>query len=243
MNEKPLAYDAYQVLADAYADHIDTKPHNAYYERPAMLALLPDIQGHFVLDAGCGPGVCAEQLVARGAKVVACDISDRMLERARNRLQAKIEQQAVEIRKIDLTRPLHMFTAARFDLVNAALCLDYVENWRSLFGEFLRILKPGGCFVFSCGHPSFDAEYFATENYFSVERVESIWKGFGKHVLMPSYRRSLEEVFMPVIDAGFALEKVCEPQPTADFKSADPVRYRNLMHRPGFLCVRCRKPI
>lgn len=28
---KPLAYDAYQDLAEHYAAHIETKPHNAYY--------------------------------------------------------------------------------------------------------------------------------------------------------------------------------------------------------------------
>lgn len=34
---KPLAYDAYQDLADPYAAHIATKPHNAYYDRPSMV--------------------------------------------------------------------------------------------------------------------------------------------------------------------------------------------------------------
>jgi SAM-dependent methyltransferase len=241
MNDKPIAYDAYQELADAYADHIDTKPHNAYYERPAMLSLLPDLQGKLVLDAGCGPGAHTAQLVARGATVVACDISERMLERARQRLQPQIDDRTIELRQIDLTRPLDMFASAKFDLINAALCLDYVEDWRSLFSEFQRILKPGGYFLFSCGHPSFDAEYFATENYFSVEQSESTWTGFGKHIRMPCYRRSLEEVFMPILDVGLVLDRVCEPQPTDDFKAADPVRYRNLMHRPGFLCIRCRK--
>ncbi len=243
MSEKPLAYEAYQELADAYADHIDTKPHNAYYERPAMLSLLPDIRGQLVLDAGCGPGAHTEQLAACGATVVACDISERMLERANQRLRSQIDDRSVDLRQIDLTRPLTMFSAEQFDLVNAALCLDYIEDWRKLFREFFRILKPGGYFLFSSGHPSFDAEYFATKNYFSVERVESTWKGFGKHVRMPCYRRSVEEVFMPILDAGLAIDRVCEPLPTADFKSADPVRYRSLMHRPGFLCVRCRKPV
>ena len=56
MSSKPRAYDAYQELARAYADKIDTKPHNAYYERPAMLSLLPEVKDKKVLDAGCGFG-------------------------------------------------------------------------------------------------------------------------------------------------------------------------------------------
>ncbi len=62
-----IAYDAYEKLAHAYAEMIDTKPHNAYLERPTTLSLLPDVEGKRVLDAGCGPGVYAEWLVERGA--------------------------------------------------------------------------------------------------------------------------------------------------------------------------------
>lgn len=35
--DPPLALDAHETLADAYAGAIDIKPHNAYYERPATL--------------------------------------------------------------------------------------------------------------------------------------------------------------------------------------------------------------
>jgi hypothetical protein len=50
--KKFIAYDAYERLADTYAEMIDTKPHNAYLERPATLSLLPDVKGKRVLDAG-----------------------------------------------------------------------------------------------------------------------------------------------------------------------------------------------
>lgn len=236
MSNNPLAYAAYQELADAYAANIDSKPHNAFYDRPAMLSLLPDIQGQKVLDAGCGPGAYAEELVARGATVVGCDISERMLQLAQERLKG-----TVDLLLVDLTQPLTMFAAEEFDVINSPLCLDYIEDWQSLFGEFRRVLKPDGVLLFSCGHPAFDAEYFETKDYFSVERVECTWTGFGNKVLMPSFRRSLEEIIMPVINAGFLIDKVHEPRPTDDFKKADPRRYKSLMHRPGFLCVRARK--
>lgn len=45
MSDKLIALDAYEALAEAYAAAIDTKPHNAYYERPATLSLLPEING------------------------------------------------------------------------------------------------------------------------------------------------------------------------------------------------------
>ena len=133
-----------------------------------------------------------------------------------------------------------MFGDRQFDLVLAPLCLDYIADWLTLFREFRRVLKPQGYFVMSAGHPAFDAEYFATNNYFSVEYVECEWTGFGTKVVMPGYRRSLQEFLMPLLDAGFVLESIVEPLPTEEFRATDPVRYESLMHRPGFLCVRAR---
>lgn len=68
MPDPPIALEAYETLADAYAEAIDTKPHNAYYERPATLSLLPEVAGKRVLDAGCGPGAYAEWLLDRGER-------------------------------------------------------------------------------------------------------------------------------------------------------------------------------
>ena len=75
MSRSPIALAAYETIAEAYAAHIDTKPHNAYYERPATLSLFPDVKGKRVLDAGCGPGVYAEWLAHRGASSTArCNV-------------------------------------------------------------------------------------------------------------------------------------------------------------------------
>jgi hypothetical protein len=56
--KKPIAQEAYDQLAEAYAALVDTKPHNAYYERPATLSLLPDVQACGCWMR-CGPGAYA----------------------------------------------------------------------------------------------------------------------------------------------------------------------------------------
>ncbi|MAC81667.1 MAG: magnesium protoporphyrin IX methyltransferase [Rhodobacteraceae bacterium] len=58
--------------------------------RAVMLARLPqDLRGARVLDAGCGTGQMSQALAARGAEVVAVDISPALIEIARQRMPAK----------------------------------------------------------------------------------------------------------------------------------------------------------
>ncbi len=232
---QPIAYAAYQELADHYAAGVDTKPHNAFYERPAMVGMWPDLDGKQVLDAGCGPGVYHGLLKERGALVTSVDASDRMLELARERLGT-----AADLRNIDLSQPLP-FASESFDFVNAPLCLDYVEDWDSVFREFHRILRPTGQVQFSCGHPAFEVEYYKSNRYFDVEQVECTWTGFGKAVVMPSYRRSLQAMLNSPINQGFRIEQVHEPLPTEDFQRSDPVRYARLLHRPAFICIQATR--
>ena len=237
MSDKPIALDAYEALAEAYAAAIDTKPHNAYCERPATLSLLPEVTGKRVLDAGCGPGVYSEWLIANGAQVVAVDASPRMVELARRRMGGK-----VDVRRADLAKPLAFLDSSSFDIVLSPLVLEYIEDWGNTLSEFYRVLRPAGHFVFSVTHPLFDYLYFKSNNYYKTELVSAEWRGFKPvRVNMPSFRRPLEAMINPLIAAGFRLEKIVEPKPTIEFARADPEDFRELSKQPCFLCIRARK--
>jgi SAM-dependent methyltransferase len=165
---KPIALDAYETLAGSYAVLASSKPHNAYYERPATLSLLGKIQeGDRALDAGCGPSIYAERLVGKGAEVVAFDASERMVRLAKERLWGK-----AEIFRAYLENPLASLKDATFDMVVSALMMDYVEDWRTRLLGFFRVLRPGGRLIFSVEHPSStfvericngDGDYFETD--------------------------------------------------------------------------------
>ena len=236
---KPLAQEAYDELAEAYAAMIDTKPHNAYYERPATLSLLPEVKGKRMLDAGCGPGAYAEWLVSHGAEVVAFDANQKMVRLARQRLGG-----SAQVFHASLDQSLDFLEDGTFDIVVSPLVLDYVRDWSLVFGEFHRVLKPAGWLVFSIGHPfsMFDI-YRQTSNYFDVELVQYEWTGFGKRVIMPAYRRPLAEVINPLFQAGFTLDQVLEPLPTPEFKEQLPEDYEKLSRNPGFLCLRAVKKL
>lgn len=236
-HQQPIAQSAYDQLAAAYANRIETKPHNAYYDRPAMLSLLPDVVGKRVLDAGCGPGVYAEILVEMGAEVVALDGNEKMVTLARSRLGER-----VQVYHANLEAPLDYLDDAFFDIVLAPLVLDYIYDWRTTFAEFNRVLKLGGALVFSIEHPVM--KYFdhrAHSHYFKVEQVSYTWRGFGPPVEVPSYRRSLGETINPLIESGFFLDTLLEPLPTEAFKEQDPEGFEQLLREPCFLCVRAIK--
>ena len=237
MNDEPIAFEAYEILAEAYASVVDTKPHNAYYERPATLSLLPEVRGKRVLDAACGPGVYSEWLLSRGAEVTGIDASPKMVELARRRLGEK-----ADVRQADLSKPLTFLENESFDIVLSPLTMNYVKDWNAVFREFHRLLRTPGHFILSVTHPFFDYTYFKSNNYFETELVGTEWRGFETvKVHMPSFRRSLEATLNPIIEAGFRLEKILEPRPTQEFKEADPEEYAKLLEYPSFLCIRARK--
>ena len=54
-------------------------------QAPIMEKLPQDLKGTRILDAGCGTGVLSRMLDERGAEVVGVDISDKLIEVAKNR--------------------------------------------------------------------------------------------------------------------------------------------------------------
>jgi SAM-dependent methyltransferase len=235
--DKLIALEAYEALAESYAAVVETKPHNAYYERPATISLLPDVDGLTVLDAGCGPGVYSEWLLSHGAKVVAIDASERMIQLARKRLGDR-----ATIRQADLGSPLSFLDSGTFDVVLSPLVLDYIKDWDRTFAEFYRVMRAKAYFIFSVSHPYFDFNYFKSSNYFETELVECEWRGFNNiRIKMPSYRRPMSALINPLLETGFRLEKIVEPKPTEEFKIADPKHYEELNRFPSFLCIRARK--
>jgi SAM-dependent methyltransferase len=230
-DDDPIALDAYETMADAYSDRVGEKPFNAFLERPATRALLPDLDGERVLDAGCGPGVTTEELLETGADVVGLDVSSRMLAHARERVGGRVV-------RADLGSPLP-FVDDSFDGVHSSLALHYVADWPHLFGELARVLKPGGWLVCSVQHPYADFERVG-EDYFAAEYVEETWDGFGGPVDVPFYRRPMGALLNGLLGAGFRFERVDETEPTERFREAAPGKYERVSREPTFLALRAR---
>ncbi len=91
--------------------------------RALMLSRLPvDLHGARVLDAGCGAGQMTVELAARGAEVVAVDISPELVKIAQARLPAELASR-VRFASGDMTAD-----HGRFDYVLAMDSLIYYDT-------------------------------------------------------------------------------------------------------------------
>ncbi len=127
----------YEPFAGAYAEHAEHSPYNAYYDRPAVLALLGDVADKRVLDAACGPGFYASELLKRGAEVVGFDQSSAMIDLAIDRVGSQ-----ADLRVHDLAAPLSWLEDATFDLIVVALAINYVDERVAALREMRRVLRP-----------------------------------------------------------------------------------------------------
>ena len=236
IEEKPLGRRNYEQFATRYAEHAGRKAENAMCERPAMLSLIPELKGKRVLDAGCGPGHYADELINRGASVIGCDVTPEMVALAR----ALVGHKGADIREHDLDKPLTWLDDGSVDLVFCALALDYVADLGRTFSEFRRVLRPCGKLLFSVEHPINTARLHGGP-YHETRLVGMQWKSFGEpRPYVQMYRRPLQEIVNPLIAAGFILEQLVEPRPTEDLRVADPKKYERLLQTPYFVCIRAK---
>lgn len=229
-------YNDYDAFAHGYTQDNDNNATNAFYERPASLALLGDVAGQRVLDAGCGAGSHAAELIRRGASVTGLDKSPGMLAIARQRLGS-----SVPLHEADLAEPLP-FASASFDAVLASLVMHYLQDWGPTLTEFRRVLVPGGCLVISTHHPFMDHQVADGTDYFATYDFTEEWTKGGQTVLMRFWHRPLHAMTDAFKAAGFALDVIAEPQPDPAAESLFPSVYDDLRTSPRFLFFRLTTP-
>ena len=205
-----MSADAYDRFSDDYEAENATSLLNAYYERPAVLDLAGDVRGRTILDAGCGSGPLAAELVARGADVVGFDGSPAMIDLARRRLG-----EAVPLTVHDLAEPLP-YDDETFDDVVASLVLHHLEDWDRPLAEIRRVLKPGGRLIASVNHPFAQVLNAPTADYFATRLYDEEVELAGKPTVLTFWHRPLREVVRAVTDAGLGIRVIDEPAPSPD---------------------------
>ncbi|MFM2076215.1 MAG: hypothetical protein RJA49_105 [Actinomycetota bacterium] len=225
----------YDSMAATFEEHAADGAFNAHYDRPALLDLLGDVAGLRVLDAGCGPGLYSEMLIARGAQVVAIDASGPMVELAKARLgdRAVVEQHM-------LGRPLP-YPDGGFDAIVCALAIHHVDDRHAALAELCRVLRPGGALVLSTQHPTADWRRKGG-SYFDVVVETDVWKLPGGDWRVSFWREPLTSLCDAVYRAGFLIERLVEPPPADSMRERWPEYHAHLLREPCFLHLRLLKP-
>lgn len=116
------------------------------WRRKALNQLKP-LQPQLVLDVATGTGdvaiMAARQL--RPQKIIGIDISDKMLEGGRKKIETKGLSTVIELQNGD-SETIN-FPDATFDAVTVAFGVRNFENLEKGLAEIYRVLKPGGRLV------------------------------------------------------------------------------------------------
>jgi SAM-dependent methyltransferase len=117
----------------------------------ALLAHLPPVEGRLCLELGCGTGLTSHFLRERGGTWVSCDFERDNVRSAK----ALVGDRVLQIGERELP-----FRSAAVDLVAAINFLEHIEDDETFFAEMVRVLKPGGDFLFMAprgdhGRPGF----------------------------------------------------------------------------------------
>jgi ubiquinone/menaquinone biosynthesis C-methylase UbiE len=228
-------WSAYDTMGDVYAEHAADSAYNAHYDRPAVLAALGSVAGRQVLDAACGPGIYAAELLALGAEVTAFDASPVMVELAREHTGDR-----VPVDRAVLGEPLP-YPAGAFDLVVCALAIHYADDRAAAFAEFFRVLRPGGAAVVSTQHPVMDW-LRKGGSYFDTKLETDVWHTTAGDQPVRFWREPLSALCSAATSAGFLVEQLVEPLPSAGMQERFPEDYDKLSREPGFLVLRLLKP-
>jgi SAM-dependent methyltransferase len=225
---------------------------------PAFFAMLPDVTGQRGLDIGCGEGHNTRLLADRGARMTGLDIASGMVQPARATEIAEPRQ----IRYVRASASALPFADRSFDFVTAFMSLmDMAEHARAV-DEVHRVLEPNGFFQLSMTHPCFQTpmwEWVHDEagqrrgvvcgDYFRELTGEIDEWTFGaarrdglapREFRIPRFTHTLSGWLNLFLDAGFALQRFCEPTVDEATLAAHPSMHdhRSIAY---FLQLRLRK--
>jgi SAM-dependent methyltransferase len=220
-----------------------------YQSDEPMLALLGEVKGLHILDAGSGNGYLARKLAKAGAQLTAVEFSDRLHAIAAGREG----EEPLGIRYHNASICVMPFLAdGSVDKVVSNYVLMDVRDYEGAVGEIARVLKPGGvCVVvishpcFSCGpggwvkpaldSPRIEDEYaFRVDQYFHRGSLLAVWGNFDP---VTGFHRPLRDYWQAFAAAGLAVEDFEEPSITELGKRELPPSRVIKSHRIPYSCI------
>ncbi len=167
METDKLAHTYNKIAGDYSKDHENDSWDNDFLDFFSEALF----QGARVLDLGCGPGVETKKLSMKGFDVQGFDLSEGLLQIAREKLPFATFLQGDMLKRFP-------YADNFFDGVFAKASLLHVpkEKMDGVFDEIYRILKPNGILHIAVKQGSDEKEVVENDYGYEYERFFSYWQ-------------------------------------------------------------------
>ena len=165
--------EAYNIWADQY----DTNKNKTRdLEAISLRTELHNIDFNNCLEIGCGTGKNTEWILSKTNKIVAVDLSNKMLAKAKS----KIISDKVTFIEADITNDWNFVNNEKFDLAIFSLTLEHIENLEAVFSKLSKIITKGGFVYIGELHPY--KQYKGSKARFETENGEQIVTCFNHNI-------------------------------------------------------------
>jgi ubiquinone/menaquinone biosynthesis C-methylase UbiE len=223
-------------------------PNRKYLLDDVVLESIGEVEDRNVLDAGCGEGYMSRKLARLGAKVIGVDLSAEMLAFAKEDEMNK--PLGINYYRADIA-DMPFLHDDSFDLVLTNVVIGDCQHYRRAFGQFARVLRRRGVYIFVDTHPCFatpecgwerDYEgnklHFKVDNYFDGGSTKLV--RWTNDVLEPTvaYYRTLSAYYNALVESGFKVCRIMEPRPKKEAIEKWPV-VSDQLRIPFFIVMVC----
>ena len=204
---------------------------------PALFALLGDIAGKRILDAGCGQGYLSRMLAKQGAIVTGVEPADVWYHYSFER------EQRNPLGITYIQQDLSLFTSHTntFDIVVANMVFMDIPDYEAAIRNCIASLKHGGNFTFSILHPCFEEDASEWNKKGCVEvreylRNYTIKSGYGY-----TFHRPLSSYLNLIIEVGCVIQRMVEPRLSQEIVQQYGIEHARNAYVPQFLLVATTK--
>ncbi len=218
---------------------------NRDLEVPAMIKMIGDINNKKVLDIGCGFADHLKKLSSKKPnKLVGFDISSEMID-----FTKKLKIPNCKLYVGDMNKKLK-HKNEEFDLIFSSLAVHYISKNKlnKLFAEINRVLKKGGEFIFSTGHPIFNLRKQTIKELIENGENGNILinidyfnekKYFNEKLNLALYNFTFETLIKTALNNSFEIIDYKEIKPISSVKNFK--EYEYLTQTPSFIIFKLKK--
>lgn len=166
-----------QQAYDSWSEQYDTNENKT--RDLEALSLREHINGQtfeHCLEIGCGTGKNTEWLVTQSKKVLAVDLSEEMLSKAKQ----KIKDSKVTFIQADITHDWSFTNDNQFDLATFSLVLEHIEDLEAIFAQLNKVIQPNSIVYIGELHPF--KQYNGSKARFETSEGVQVVTCFNHHI-------------------------------------------------------------